>query len=120
LTAYSFSWRAIYHRFQGTSGMASRWMKLLRSLSTEGAGRIKYHSEIRPRLGADPEVAPYFEQQTKRLPQVYADLVRRDLGSLWSWLPQGALSHDPNAYLRSKTRPHLEPAEAALPQAALV
>jgi hypothetical protein len=28
--------------------------------------------------------------------------VRRDLGTLWEWLPEGALYHDPNAYSRSE------------------
>jgi len=31
------------------------------------------------------------------------DRVRRDLGSLWEWLPPEAIDHDPNAYLRSRT-----------------
>jgi hypothetical protein len=36
------------------------------------------------------------------------DLVRKDLGPLWRWLPQGALYHDPNAYLKSERGgPHL-------------
>jgi hypothetical protein len=30
------------------------------------------------------------------------DRVRKELGPLWEWLPKGALSHDPNAYLRSE------------------
>jgi hypothetical protein len=28
--------------------------------------------------------------------------VRRDLGLLWEWLPEGALYHDPTAYLKSE------------------
>jgi hypothetical protein len=110
LTAYSFSWRAIYHRFRATRGIGSRWMNLLRSLSTEGAGRLRYYGEIRRRLDVDPEFAPYFEQQTQRLPRFYAELIRKDLGSLWPWLPRQALLHDPNAYLHAQTRPSLEPA----------
>ena len=25
-----------------------------------------------------------------------------DLGALWEWLPEGAMYHDPNAYLKSE------------------
>jgi hypothetical protein len=101
LTKYSFSWRAIARRFQGTRGVAPRWMNLLRGISSEGFGRLRYFQEIRRRLDADREFLPYFEQQTRQLPKFYVDLVRRDLGSLWAWLPKTALEHDPNAYLRS-------------------
>ena len=30
------------------------------------------------------------------------DLVRKDLGALWAWLPEGAMYHDHNAYLKSE------------------
>jgi hypothetical protein len=43
------------------------------------------------------------------LPRFYRELMRRDLGPLWKWLPQGALEHDPNAYLASE-REHARPA----------
>ncbi len=29
-------------------------------------------------------------------------LVKKDLGPLWRWLPEGALYHDPNAYLKAE------------------
>jgi hypothetical protein len=73
-------------------------MNVVRSVSTEGAGRLRYHRNIRKRLDADPEFRPYFEQRSTALPRFYADMVRRDLGPLWKWMPVGALHHDPNAY----------------------
>jgi hypothetical protein len=45
---------------------------------------------------------PYFEQQTTRLPRFYTELVRKELGPLWHWLPASAMEHDANAYLRSQ------------------
>ena len=36
------------------------------------------------------------------LPQFYKNIVRQDLGPLMEWLPEGALYHDPNAYLKSE------------------
>lgn len=102
LVGYSFSWRAIYRRFKATSGVGSRWMNILRAVSTEGFGRLRYYREIRRRLDADRQFRPYFEQETTALPRFYVDLVRKDLGPLWDWLPEGALFHDPCAYLHSQ------------------
>ncbi len=104
LTRYSFSWRAIVRRFRANGGIIPRWMNLLRAVSSEGFGRLRYYREIRRRLHHDRQFAPYFEQETARLPQFYTELVRKDLGPLWAWLPPGALDHDPNAYLNAKAR----------------
>ena len=35
------------------------------------------------------------------LPSFYVDPIREDLGWLWDWLPDGAVYHDPYAYLKS-------------------
>ena len=102
LTRYSFSSRAIFHRLRATQGVTSRWMNLVRAVSTEGFGRLKYHKEIRKRLDTDRQFMLYFEQETAELPKFYIDLVRKDLGPLREWLPEGALYHDPNAYLKSE------------------
>jgi hypothetical protein len=102
LTRYSFSPRMLLRRFRATRGVAPRWMNLVRALSAEGWGRLRYHREVRRRLEGDPEFGPYFEQETSGLPRFYAGLVRQDLGPLWEWLPAGAMEHDPNAYLNSR------------------
>jgi hypothetical protein len=102
LTEYSFSPRAIFHRLRATPGVTSRWMNLVRAVSTEGFGRVQYHQEICKRLDTDRQFLRYFEQETSELPEFYADMVRKELGPLWEWLPEGALDHDPNAYLKSE------------------
>jgi hypothetical protein len=102
LTRYSFSWRLLGKRFLATPGVIPRWMNFLRAVSTEGFGRLKYYRAIRKRLDTDRQFRPYFEQETTKLPRFYVDLVRKDLGRLWQWLPQGALYHDANAYLKSE------------------
>jgi hypothetical protein len=101
LTRYSFSWRAIGRRFRGTPNATARWLILVRAVSTEGFGRLKYHSGIRTRLDTDRQFRRFFEQETAELPGFYAARVRRDMGWLWNWLPQGGLYHDPQAYLKS-------------------
>ncbi|HTQ57665.1 MAG TPA: hypothetical protein VMI94_24520 [Bryobacteraceae bacterium] len=102
LTRYSFSTRAISRRLVATQGVTSRWMNVVRAVSTEGFGRARYYQEIRGRLDTDPQFAPYFEQESRVLPQFYKNIVRQDLGPLMEWLPDGALYHDPNAYLNSE------------------
>lgn len=101
LTRYTFSWRAILHRCGATTGMIPRWMNVVRAVSSEGFGRIKYHTAVLHRLNMDRQFRRYFEQETTELPQFYVDMVRKDLGPLWEWLPEGALHHDPHAYLKS-------------------
>jgi hypothetical protein len=104
LTRYSFSTRAILRRLMATEGWNSRWLNLLRAVSTEGSGRVRYHTEIRRRLDTDPQFLPYFERETGELPEFYVDMVRNELGPLWKWLPAGALHHDPCAYLKSERK----------------
>jgi len=104
LTRYSFCWRSMGRRFGATEGMTSRFMNLVRAVSTEGFGRLKYHGEVRRRLDYDRQVQRYFAQETTELPDFYQALIRADLGALWGWLPEGALHHDPYAYLESERR----------------
>ncbi len=102
LTRYSFSWKTIFRRFRSTPGLTPRGMNLVRAVSTEGFGRLKYHRDIRERLDNDRQFLAFFEQESAELPQFYLDIVRQDLGALWEWLPPGALYHDPNAYSRAE------------------
>ena len=103
LTEYSFSWRAILRRFTATHAPIPRWMNVVRAVSTEGFGRLRYYRELRRRLDTDANVRRYFDRETTELPEFYTAQIRRDLGELWEWLPRGALHHDPNAYLRAET-----------------
>ncbi len=102
LTDYTFSWRAIARRWNGTSRMVPRWMNLVRAISTEGFGRLRYYREVRRRLDEDRPLRRYFEQETNELPEFFTSQIRRDLGALWGRLPAGALEHDECAYQRSE------------------
>jgi len=118
LTRYSFSASAIARRFAATAGVLPRVMNLVRALSTEGHGRLRYYKDMRRRLLQEPGFLDYFEGRTAVLPRFYVDAVRKDLGPLWDWLPKGALEHDPNAYLAatlvsSPTLPRLAPKPAS-------
>ena len=101
LTRYSFSPKAIFRRARSTSMFVPKWLNVVRAISSEGYGRIDYYSEILRRFNGDPQFRPFFERQTTKIPQFYSDLVKKDMGPLWEWLPDGGLEHDPNAYLKS-------------------
>lgn len=105
LTKYTFSWRAIYNRFRAVKTAIPKWMNVVRAVSSEGFGRIKYHMEVRRLLDSDRQFRGFFEQETTVLPRFFQDMVRSDLGPLWDWLPAGAMEHDPNAYLASQSEP---------------
>jgi len=103
LMEHTHSWKNIARRAKATSGWPSKMLNFVRSVSSEGFGRLKYYREIRRRLVEDPEFRPYFEQDTTKLPRFYSDIVRKSLGPLWKWLPEGAMGHDPYAYLASQS-----------------
>ncbi len=102
LTRYTFSWRAIYRRYRAMEETIPKWMNVVRAVSSEGFGRIAYFTNLRRLLDTDRQLRSYFERESTELPQFYIDRVRKDLGPMWQWLPEGALHHDPNAYLHSQ------------------
>jgi len=99
LTAYTFSKKAIYRRFMATPHFTPKWLNFLRAVSSEGYGRLKFYNRIRKNLREDQQFRRFFEGETTSLPAFYSDIIQRDLGSWWNWLPAGALEHDANAYL---------------------
>ena len=107
MTKYTFSWRAIFRRYRAIQATIPRWMNVVRAVSSEGFGRIKYYTALRHRLDTDLPLRRYFEQETTELPQFFVDRVRKDLGPLWDWLPQGALYHDHKAYLKAEAEQSL-------------
>lgn len=103
LTRDAFSWRRIGRRLAANTGFLPKWMNVVRAVSSEGFGRTRYHESIRRKLDQDIDVRNYFEGGTTRLPDFYRDMVRRGLGPFWKELPEGALDHDPIAYLKSQS-----------------
>ncbi|HEX6106205.1 MAG TPA: hypothetical protein VFZ26_11520 [Gemmatimonadales bacterium] len=114
LSEYSFSGRAIMRRIPATPTFIPKWMNVVRAMSSEGWGRIRYHRAIRAMLDTDRSMRAFFEGETDVIPEFYAARVRRELGPLGDFLPAEALRHDPNAYLRASS-----PAPVALSGASL-
>jgi hypothetical protein len=84
-------------------------------VSSEGFGRIRYHETIRGLLDTDRSVRAFMEGETDQLPAFYADRIRRELGPAYDYLPEGALVHDPNAYLHATTEPALAKVQLGSP-----
>jgi hypothetical protein len=112
VTRYSFSWRAIARRVPATPTMIPKWMNFVRAVSSEGFGRIRYHTTIRKLLDTDASVREYLEGETDALPEFYRARIRRELGPMYQHLPPGAMLHDQNAYLQTVTE---QPAMAPVP-----
>ncbi|PTX15020.1 radical SAM superfamily enzyme YgiQ (UPF0313 family) [Pontibacter mucosus] len=108
LTAYTFSEKAIYRRFMATPNPSAKWMNLMRAVSSEGYGRLRFYRQVRQNLVEDVAFRKYFEGETTVLPSFYKNIIQRDLGDWWQWLPEGALEHDQNAYLH-KDFPFVKP-----------
>lgn len=102
LGEHTFSWRSILKRLIATKDFIPRWMNVVRAVSSEGFGRLAYNKQILEQLNSNTRFRDYFEQQTEELPQFYLDMIKKDLGPLWEYLPEGAIYHDQNAYLDTK------------------
>jgi hypothetical protein len=105
LRKYSFSRRTLGRRLAANQGFLTRALNLVRAVSSEGYGRIKYDSTIRGLLDTDLTVRRFFDGESQVVPDFYREKVRHDLGPLWEALPEGALEHDPNAYLKAQPPP---------------
>jgi hypothetical protein len=104
LTAYAFSAKAMYRRFAATPLFTSKWMNFMRAISSEGHGRLRFYRQIRKNLVEDKAFRQYFEGETRQLPSFYTNIIQKDLGEWWKWLPQSALEHDANAYLHKSSK----------------
>jgi hypothetical protein len=102
LTRYSFSPRSLARRFAATRGIP-RWINLLSAISSEGWGRIRYYATIRRLLDADRDVRSFLEQETDQLPGFFQRRIKQQLGSLYTLLPEGALTHDHTAWLKMES-----------------
>ena len=102
LRRYAFSSRSIRRRLSANRGLLTRSLNLVRAMSSEGFGRIRYDTAIRGLFDSDVSVRRFFEGESREVPAFYARRVRRDLGALWDSLPAGALEHNPNAYLEAQ------------------
>jgi hypothetical protein len=104
VTKYSFSPRMAIRRFMANGETIPRWLNVVRAFSSERYGRVRYYTEIRRQLKTDREFRQFYEGENAKIPRFFVEKICKDLGKFWNWLPEGALRHDPNAYLESQTK----------------
>ena len=51
-------------------------------------------------MDEDRQFRDFFEGETTIVPGFYINMMKKDLGPLWEWLPEGAIYHDQNAYYK--------------------
>jgi hypothetical protein len=100
VTEYAVSPTRMLRRFGATRLGTSRWINLIRALSSEGRGRIRMYRAIRGLLDSDRGFRAFFEGETTTVPEYYMDIIRQNLGPFYEHLPLGATDYDPNAYLK--------------------
>jgi hypothetical protein len=108
LTLYAHSRTQLWRRFNANRGVTTKAMNLMRAKSS---GRAHYQGKILRLLKNNPGVRGFFDGDTTVLPDFYRDRMRRQMGPLWDALPEGALMHDPNAYLKRHEAARLAAAE---------
>ena len=90
-------------RIPATAEPIPKWLNVMRAISSEGFGRLKYHTMMRKLLDTDRSVRDFMEGETTVLPEFYRARIEKELGPLYQHLPEGALMHDQNAYLNGQT-----------------
>ena len=108
INGFAFSKKTMYRRFRANKGRITRLINVVRGMSdmsspnSKGWGKIRFFHEVRQRLEEDVAFRKFFEQETTEVPPFFIDIIKRDLGPLWHWLPEGALYHDPYTYLKTE------------------
>jgi hypothetical protein len=100
LAEHTFSKRAIFNRFKANKSWWS-WLNVIRGITTQGIGRTKRLQRFLDMYNTDPQFRAFQEGDTTEVPRYYVNWIKRDLGVLSDWLPEGALIYDPNTYLKT-------------------
>jgi len=82
ISQYAFSWPMIVKQLILNRGWIPKWFNFVRSVSSEGFGRIAYHTKIRKLLNTSIPVRKFMEGGTTELPEFYARKIRGKLGHL--------------------------------------
>ena len=101
LTRHSFSLRTVTRRFFANQMFIPRTLNVIRAITGEGRQRLVYYRTLRRHLEKDVPLRAFFDGETATVPRFYVDRIRDDLQGYWDALPEDALYHDQNAYLRS-------------------
>jgi hypothetical protein len=105
LTRHSFSPHTVMRRFFANRMFIPRTLNVIRAITGEGRQRLVYYRMLRRHLEKDVPMRAFFDGESATIPRFYVDRIRNDLRGYWDALPEDALYHDQNAYLRSTAIP---------------
>jgi hypothetical protein len=98
LTRYALAGARVRRRFLANRGLSARFLNGVRAVTS---GRANWQAKVGRLLAKDVPIRRFIEGESTELPKFYENRVRESLGPLWAALPEGALMHDQNAYLKS-------------------
>jgi hypothetical protein len=104
LMKHSFSLKTVSRRFLATDRPLAKIMNVVRAYSSEGYFRLQYHKHLRRLMDTDRPLRNYLEQETDVIPDFHVNKIMDSLGSCAEFLPEGAIEHDQNAYLKKTER----------------
>ena len=55
-------------------------------------------------LRKDTDFQSFVKKETSRVPALMIEIVKKDLGPMWHWLPDKSLSYDPNVLSKPKKK----------------
>ena len=96
MTRYALGGARVWRRFAANRGLINRSTNFVRGKFS--LKRVDLYSRIPGLLESDPEIRPFFEGKSAKLPEFYIARMRGALGPLWNALPPDAIAHDQNAY----------------------
>ena len=102
LLEHTFSYPMSFRRIRNAQDWRVKVIYFFRGLVFRNAGKLARYKEIRRLLDEDRQFRNFYEQETNEIPQYFVDGIKKDMGSLWEWLPHGALYHDQNAYYKGE------------------
>jgi hypothetical protein len=100
LGEYLFSNKMLWRRFTAVHSTGTRIEQLSRGFST-GKKRLLRNLRDQRSWFQNPMMAAYLKGQSDTVPELFSSRIESNLGWLWPWLPEGAITHDPNAALKS-------------------
>ena len=99
MTRHAFTGARVWRRFAANTGVIQRSMNLARGKFS--LNRVDFQTRIRELIDSDPQMRPFFEGKSDKVPEFYLARMRRAMGPLWHALPKGAIAHDQNAFRKN-------------------
>ncbi len=119
LVKFTFSPRMIWNRFKANKTPVTRWMNLLRGISSE-KGSAGNYAEVRNRLATDHEFQAFYSGENMKPPSFYLEKIKLGLGPFYQHLPAKVVNYlkrgepSPNSRISNMITDPVQPGEAQI------